>query len=187
MLLLIDACPLSSPGAATLADGNQVELFVGQAIVWLSITPRNVILLPSNWPRFPAVLDTGFNAGFLISERQLRDWAKVDRNDLASIPYGRIVPRRVGQQPVPAFQATLWIHRDASVAPSEAAVPEPVALYPSGGILVTPPSIAETRLPLIGTDLLRSCGLRLSLEPVQVDPVLPRYELQFSLHSLLES
>jgi hypothetical protein len=187
MLTIVDGCPLSVPGKATLSDGSQVALHAGQAIVWMSVTARNVVILPTDWPRFPAVLDTGFNGNLLISERQLRNWARIDVADLVPLLPETMVRRRVGQQPVTSYQATLWLHRIDPANPAGVGPLPPVALYPSGGVLVLPPSLAESRLPLIGTELLRSCGLRLVLEPTPIDPWQQTFDLRFSLHSLLES
>ena len=50
-------------------------------IVWVSIT-RPYVFDPSEAPRFPAVLDTGFNESFLIAPRHLREWALLEEFDL---------------------------------------------------------------------------------------------------------
>ena len=185
MLTIIDGCPLSGPGKATLADGSQVALSAGQAIVWMSVTARNVVILPTDWPRFPAVLDTGFNANLLISERQLHNWARIDAADLAPLP-PMTVRRRIGEQLVPSCQATLWIHRFDPAVPAGTGPLPPVALYPNGGVLVIPASLGETRLPLIGMELFRSCALRVVFEPSFSDPLQP-FAMQFSLYSMLET
>jgi hypothetical protein len=175
----------STPGMVALADGSHIAVRAGQAIVWLSVTARNVVQLPTNWPRFPAVLDTGFNAGLLISHRQLSDWAAINVTDLVRFSSATTVRSRVDGREVPSYQATISIHC-RNFSDNDDSDRPPIALYPSGGILVTPPTVAETRLPLLGTELLRSCCLRLTLEPTHIDPILLRQGMQFTLESLLE-
>jgi len=186
MQTIVDSSPLSRPSVVTVAAGQSVALLHRQAIVWMSIAPRNVIQLPTAWPRFPAVLDTGFNASFLISQRQLHDWAGVELDQLVLIPPGRTGWRKIYNQPISSYQATLWMHRNAPGQRDELTTAEPVTLYPSAGILVSPLSNQPTRLPLIGMELLESCGLQVSLDPQTIDPVLPLFEMRFSIRSVLE-
>jgi hypothetical protein len=82
--------------------------------------------------------------------------------------------------------ATLWLHRNKPGEHDVLSGAEPLALYPSDGILVTPPSVQSRRLPLIGTELLQSCGLQVSFDPIAIDPAVSRFELRFSVNSVLE-
>src|SRR5271166_6791818 len=76
-----------------------------QIIVWVSVTARNVVDLPRHAPRIPAILDTGHNHHFSIHERQLADWALLQRNLLP--PRGTI---KVEGATVPLHRATVWLH-----------------------------------------------------------------------------
>jgi hypothetical protein len=183
MPTIIDASPLSA-GEEVFVGGRAVRLLRGQPVVWLSISPRNVILLPSVWPRFPAVVDTGFNGTVLLGDQQLREWAGVNPRQLAVMTGGGAVWRIDGLR-VPALQATVWLHPNRP-GQRELSEGEPLALYPSFGILVTPPAATQRRLPLIGTELLQSCGLRVTFDPLTIDPALLRFDLQFTVHSTLE-
>jgi len=46
-----------------------------QIIVWVSVTPEDVLDLDKPTPRFPAVLDTGNNHNFSLREEHLLSWA----------------------------------------------------------------------------------------------------------------
>jgi hypothetical protein len=186
MQTLIESSPLSRTESVMLPSGERVSLLAGRAIVWVSVTPRNVILLPSDWPRFPAVVDTGFNGTFLISERELHKRAGVGLDDLILISPTRVGWRSIRGQVVPPYQATVWIHRNHPQQRDPASADQAFAVYPGGGILVTPTERPLARMPLLGTQLLESCGLRLSLEPLPLGTIPVRFEMRFSLHSLLD-
>jgi hypothetical protein len=70
MRTIIDSSPLSSPAWISLPHGQRIEFLSRQTIVWLSVTPPTFIALASQWPRFPAVVDSGFNSTFLMSEQR---------------------------------------------------------------------------------------------------------------------
>jgi hypothetical protein len=69
------------PGTLTLPGGIAVSIKSDQRIVWASVTPSGLADFPAAAPRFPVVLDTGFNHTFLMAERQLEDWTAL-KSDL---------------------------------------------------------------------------------------------------------
>jgi hypothetical protein len=183
MQTIIESSRLSRGEVLALSNGERIATRAGQAVVWVSITPPTTISLPSNWPRFPAILDTGFNGTFLIGERELRDWGGIAAGQLAMIPPTRIGWPRIGPRVIPPYDATVWIHPqlDKFAEPLE-----PFAVYPDRGILVPPSEAPLTRLPLIGTRLLEVCGLQVTFDPVLVEPALSRFEMRFSVRSMLK-
>ena len=88
---LIESLPFSDDeGSARIPNGPVVPIGHNQIILWVSITLRRPPfdaegIIPPGTRRFPAVLDTGYNDGFLLNERHLQDWALLDPSALPSI------------------------------------------------------------------------------------------------------
>jgi hypothetical protein len=61
--------------------GPVVTIKHHQIIVWVSITQAGLAEFPPRAPRFPAVLDTGFNDTFLLQEQQFTAWAGLSAHD----------------------------------------------------------------------------------------------------------
>ncbi len=56
-----------------------------QIIAWFSLTARNVVDLPPQAPRFPAILDIGHNHNFSIQQRHLVEWAGLPADGLSHV------------------------------------------------------------------------------------------------------
>lgn len=81
---ILDQFPIADRERAISVPGNQyLTAKPYQTIVTVSLQVRNSLS-----PAFPAILDTGHNHNFSISEDQLRTWAKIDPTTLA--PAGRL-------------------------------------------------------------------------------------------------
>jgi hypothetical protein len=128
---------------ATVLDvvGEQVVIRPYQIAVRVGLSVDQV------WPRngsiFPAILDTGHNHNFSISQRQLNQWAGLSPDQLP--PLGNIL---VNKQEVPLRKAVLWIHRNKPK--SAELLPRPFALELPQGIAVYPEGTPAPRLPLLG-------------------------------------
>lgn len=122
-----------------------------QIIVWASIAQRELGSLDSRTPRFPVVLDTGYNHNLLISEDQLRRWACVD---LRSLPHvGTIHPW--GQR-TPVLAADVWLHRNVPRTRDEPRPDSPHCLELDNGIAVTP--AGAKNVPLSRCLVCGRCG-----------------------------
>ena len=73
--------------------GGTVEVRRDQIVVWMSL--RTLL--------FPAILDTGLSHNFTISERQLKEFAGVDK-----LPV--IGHTHVNRQLLPQANADAWLH-----------------------------------------------------------------------------
>lgn len=169
MRTIVDSSPLSGPAWVSLPGGQRVEILSRQSIVWVSVTPPTFIALPSQWPRFPAVVDSGFNSTFLISEHQLSTWAGIDLQRLPSPPTDRVGIPTVRGRRVRMFDAVVWMHPNQAGATEIAGHGEPLALYAAPGIMVSPPTRSLARLPLIGIKLLEDNRLQLTFDPHRTD------------------
>ena len=93
-----------TPGRVATPDGT-VQVMPYQIVVMVSIAANRVIELPSDAPRFPAVLDTGNNHNFAIRQEQFARWT------------GLRLPKRglvnVGDTTIPLHAANVWIHPDS--------------------------------------------------------------------------
>jgi hypothetical protein len=94
-------------GRVATPDGT-AQVMPYQIVVMVTIAGNRVIELPSDAPRFPAVLDTGNNHNFAVRQEQLSRWT------------GLTLPKRglvnVGGRTIPLYAANVWIHpedRDA--------------------------------------------------------------------------
>ncbi|MDX1948235.1 MAG: hypothetical protein SFU86_22785 [Pirellulaceae bacterium] len=151
----------------------------------MSVTPTTYIALPSHWPRFPVVVDSGFNSTFLISARQLEQWGGVSLRSLPKLPEGKTGAVLVRGQPAKLLDAFLWLHpnlpghRDVRVNAS------PFTIYANPGIIVTPPGRELTRFPLLGTLALESNALALALDPLPVASAPGEFKLHLTIRSML--
>jgi hypothetical protein len=143
--------------AATVLNvmGEQVVIRPYQIAVWVGLS------LDSTWPKngsiFPAILDTGHNHNFSISERLLHQWAGLSLDQLP--PLGTIL---VNKQEVPLLKSAVWIHRNKPK--SAELLPHPFALELPHGIAVYPEGTPAPRLPLIGLRGLVTNQLQLMVD-----------------------
>jgi hypothetical protein len=186
MRTIIDSSPLSSPAWISLPHGQRIEFLSRQTIVWLSVTPPTFIALPSQWPRFPAVVDSGFNSTFLMSEQQLSTWAGLETQRLQSPPAARVGIPVVHGRPARLFDALVWIHPNRAETTELAEHVEPFALYAEPGIMISPPSRSLARLPLVGIKLIEDNGLQLTFDPHQTSAE-GAFELRMSIRAPFDS
>ena len=151
-----NAQPLPVPG------GRVVPYRRDRIVLWVSITGSDVESLTPDAPRFPAILDTGFNDSFLISAVQLVQWgppgihAEVFRNGSALSFAGVRLD---------LFDAAVWVHPNVPGHVTPDAAAEPYCLELANGIAVSPPGTpAERELPLLGLLAVRFSNLRVEID-----------------------
>ena len=126
----------------TFAD-KIVDVKAYQIIVWVSVTLESFQDWDAKSPRFPAILDTGNNHNFAITEQQLSAWAGLAVDSLS--PTTRI--REKGEK-IQLRRAALWLHM--SDAPFRMNVVDGIAIY-SGN---------WPRLPILGLRALTNSKLQ---------------------------
>jgi hypothetical protein len=155
---------ISIPAAERLLQlktGGIVSIKSLQPIVWISVTPPQVIDLPDNSPRFPAVIDTGFNQTLLIQDQHLKEWGGVNPGDLQLFP-GETA--RYGSQTWPFRIADIWLHAIESDNAAVRPIRESYCLETHPGILVVSKSERWQRLPVLGMRALAWNRIKLHLE-----------------------
>ena len=144
-----------------LPTGDTIALKSLQPIVWISVAPPQVIDLPPTAPRFPAVIDTGFNQTLLIQDWHLEKWAGVKSADLQVFP-GEAA--RYGNQTWPFRLADIWLQPADLGANLPVVDSEAFCLETHPGILVVRESERRQRLPVLGMRALAWNRVRLTLE-----------------------
>jgi hypothetical protein len=133
-------------GPVATPDGS-AEVVPYQIVVMVSIVAKTSIELPSDAPRFPAVLDTGNNHNFAIRQEQLDRWT-----GLTLAKRGLV---NVGGRTLPLYAANVWIHSDHRGA---------FRLRMEEGIVVYPDVPNPARLPILGLRGLVRNGVRLIID-----------------------
>jgi hypothetical protein len=134
-------------GRVATPDGT-AQVMPYQIVVMVSIAANRVMELPSDAPRFPAVVDTGNNHNFAIRQEQFARWT------------GLTLPKRglvnVGGTTNPLHAGNVWIHPDSG---------DPFRLRMEEGIAVYPPDLTNpARLPILGLRGLVRNGLRIVID-----------------------
>lgn len=140
---ILDRLPFSEGRSEVWTPDRLATVKPYQIIVTVSLAARERMEPDPGWPRFPAILDTGNNHNFAITEPHLRSWARITPAE------SRHHIRVQGRQ-VPLINASLWLfpNKPGDLAasgrpPTRLAVPEGIAVYPEEH-----PSPA--RLPILG-------------------------------------
>jgi hypothetical protein len=137
--------------------GGAVPILPFQIALSVSIAHNRERVLHPLTPRFPAVLDTGFNNTFLLREEHLQDWAGLRREHLA--PAGEMTAR--GKK-VPVFRAHVWLHPNVPGTREELPGGRPFCIELDPGLAVCPRGMTEPRLPLLGMRALFLGNLQMS-------------------------
>jgi hypothetical protein len=124
---------------------ERVPIKAYQIIAWFSLTARNVIELPPQAPRFPAIVDIGHNHNFSIQQRHLIDWAALPAERLPAI--GQI---RQGDRFLRLCAANVWIHPNVPGQRDQLSLDPPLLLTLDQGIAIYPSELAFPRVPLFG-------------------------------------
>ena len=162
--------PFSAQAQELTVHGEKVTVFAFEPIVWVSITPPDVTVLPDDAPKFPAIVDTGNVVAFNIRESQLTAWTRPQLRsaDLSLASPPRPVHDASGNvHRLPRLRARVWLHP----YPEDNGLPA-LDLQVLGGILVyetlsatqEPPRAAGPHLPLLGARAFRPNGLKVDVD-----------------------
>lgn len=136
-------------------QGETYRVLPLQIIVWVSLTPANILHLDASVPRFPAILDTGFTDSFLIHPQQLARFAGMRSENLGR----RLDSLRSHGRVIPLYKANLWLHPNQPQERDRRAERPPFLIELDRGIGVPTDEQIYPRLPLLGARALRSSGL----------------------------
>jgi len=144
-----------------------VDIYHHQIVLAITLTSPEVEALPGDAPRFPAVLDTGFNDNLLITERQLQDWANPDAEleHKAQIDDG-----------ISLHEAKIWFHRNVALSRTEYLDDDPFPLELRRGIFVAR-NDRGTRLPILGLRALADNQLSLVIDTLEEHLTIKHKEL----------
>jgi hypothetical protein len=105
MPVIIRKLPFSEERMPVAVPGGSVSLKPLQVALSVSLASEEQPALRSRTPRFPAVLDTGFNSTFALREEHLNRWAGLHKEQLVRVDEMTIHGHRV-----PVYAARLWLH-----------------------------------------------------------------------------
>lgn len=162
MPTLLHSLPISPTGQRFDVGTDSVRFKAFQPVVWVSIAPSVRTHLPDRVRRFPAVLDTGNNFTFCLSERHLHEWAGYSLRDWMDF---RTRGVRLYGSPVPCLKFNVWLY---SNVPGRLAIHprrRPTALPITHGIAIYPEGAPNLpRLPVLGMRALHLNRLQLHLD-----------------------
>lgn len=162
MALLIDRLPIpSAKRSIALPGGGTIVAKPWQSLVWISITPPQVLELTPATPRFLAVLDTGFNQTLLIQDRHLEEWAGIKASELDVFPGESAV---YGQQVWPFRMADIWLHANVPGQQDSTSNIQSMCLEAHPGILIVSERERPQRLPLLGMRAMARNRMQLQIE-----------------------
>jgi hypothetical protein len=154
---ILDRLPFSERRSEVWTPDRLATVKPYQIIVTVSLAARELMEPDPGLPRFPAILDTGNNHNFAISEPHLRSWARIT-------PAESRHHIRVQGQRVPLINAGLWLFPNepgqiaaSGRSPTRLALPEGIAVYPED--LPNP-----ARLPVLGLRALVTNELKLIID-----------------------
>jgi hypothetical protein len=168
-LIIQDLTYFETEREVEVPDGQQFLIKRHQIVVWISLTDLSQTLFSQATPKFPALIDTGFNHNFLIQARHLVRWARIRPTSLDLLKIATVWGVRTK-----LYEANLWLHRyPESLGESEGS-PGPFGLPLNDGIMVTPPFMhgadgsikryTYPRIPLLGMRALRESDLHLLVD-----------------------
>ena len=151
-----DGSPVTDPGSTA-----PILVLPEQIILWVALTPAEGPP-PVGVSLLPAVLDTGFNDGFLIQEQQAEGWS-------GQALVARLRPMGVVHRVVPDViegrDADLWLYPNVpgTADPDPAGTPLRLEL-PNGAIITPPGSPLKKDKPLLGLLAVAHNGLTVRLD-----------------------
>jgi hypothetical protein len=123
--------PFSDRTQSLTVLGAALKVLPLEPVVWISLTSPDVTALPSDAPRFPAVVDTGHASSLSIKEEHLGN--PVDPMVLPILGTPAALVYADGRRAsLPRYQARVWLH---GFHPDPARQPPPLRLPTRDGIL----------------------------------------------------
>lgn len=129
-------------------------------MLWVSVSPVGLDEHPVSARPFPAVLDTGFNHGFLLQQRHFQTWTGYELHSNDFPVRGQL--RAYGAQ-ANLHEADLWLHANVRGRRDEFSRAAPLRLQLDLGVAISP-SPNQPRLPLLGMLAIEKSGLRLLID-----------------------
>jgi hypothetical protein len=139
--------------------GQVVRIKPYQIIVWVSISQIGRRELELNTPRFPAVLDTGFNHSFVIHRQQLAQWAGLQPQQFKALDTITVY----GEQS-PLLAGNVWLHPNEAGKRDTFLDQPPFCVQLDNGFAVASNRANAPRLPLLGLRALRWANLHASID-----------------------
>lgn len=143
-----------------LPDGSTVMIANHQIMLWLSLSPVGLDTPPNESRPFPAILDTGFNHGFLLQRQHFEQWTGYPL-DTSIFPVREHL--RVYGKQANIHEADLWLHRNVAGRRDRSRRTTPTRLQLDLGIVISPVS-DQPRLPLLGLVAIRKSGLKIMID-----------------------
>jgi hypothetical protein len=157
MPTIIRQLPFSDKRTSLSVPGGTVSVKPFQIVLSVSLSLPSEGELHPRTPRLPAVLDTGCNGTFVLSEQQLNRWAGLRREHLR-----RVDEMTVYGNKVPVFAAALWLHPNVAGRREDSASGRPFRVQLDPGIALCPPGVTAPRLPLLGLKALHLGDLQMA-------------------------
>ena len=149
---ILSNLPFSTKHSHIESPTGIIEILPYQIVIWTTLlTPHGVSTA------FPAILDTGLNQSFALSETHLEEWAGLRAEQLKT--WGKV---RVNGRPLPLKVADIGLYYNVRGA-SHRTEQSPYRLMASEGVIVYPKG-PSPRLPLLGLRALVQNKLRLSID-----------------------
>jgi hypothetical protein len=139
--------------------GQVVRIKPYQIIVWVSISQIGRRELDPITPRFPAVLDTGFNHSFVIHRQQLAQWAGLQPQQ-----FHVLGPITVYGEESPLLAGNVWLHPNEPGKRDAFSGQPPFCVQLDNGLAVASNRSNAPRLPLLGLRALRWANLHSSID-----------------------
>jgi hypothetical protein len=161
---ILDRLPVSEQRSSLRFGGRFVTIHRDQIPVWVSVHLSGVLEPEELIPKFPAIRDTGNNFGFLVQDRQLREWAGIDPGGLEALADIEINAQIVGRR-----EATVWLYPNIPDRQDVDSSRPSFRLQMRNGIAVYAPDVVPPapRLPLLGLPALLDNDLDWWLDPDQ--------------------
>jgi hypothetical protein len=154
---IIRKLPLFERVTTMPVPGGTVAVLPHQIVLSVSIAAKTERVPHPNTPRFPAVLDTAFNGGFLLQEEHLNQWAGLRREHLVPVDEITAFGRKV-----PVLRGNVWLHANVPGKRADAVGLRPFCIHLDPGIAVCSRGLARPRLPFLGLRALFLGDLQMS-------------------------
>jgi hypothetical protein len=146
-VIILDRLPIADRPHLITVQGDLVDVYRNQAIVWLSIG--------ESARHFPAILDTGHSHNLSIASDQLGRWCGVTLEKIGEL--------EIASTAVPQFRADMRLHGNFRGRTELSGKTYPLDM-PQGISVFDQGSLDAPRLPLLGLRTIIANQLRLVID-----------------------
>jgi hypothetical protein len=141
-------------------QGQDLTIRPFQIMLWACLTPTNQFTPPSAAHRFPILVDTGHTHNFSISEKHLRNWARLKVKQFLKYPNPVMVNDASGNNhQMPLYDGCLWLlPNNNSTSPFRVDLDGGFTLFPENLGVLGP------RIPLLGGRALSTAKFILTVD-----------------------